>query len=172
MARHTHIVSLGLFHKTFHSSLLQETFCFLMYDVLLSIYKINLIKKNKSCGIYVWQPLFTPFPFKKIHDHQYVWSRIRRVVYVISKFRINVLREFLHFCIPNRSPICVMIKTYLYTPRAVQYPSIKDKRVTKFFFDPFGWPEDASTCRGSLLDLAPFEAISRTIPHNYANSFW
>lgn len=45
MARHTHIVSLGLFHKTFHSSLLQETFCFLMYDVLLSIYKINLIKK-------------------------------------------------------------------------------------------------------------------------------
>jgi len=51
MARHTHIVSLGLFHKTFHSSLLQETFCFLMYDVLLSIYKINLIKKNKSCDI-------------------------------------------------------------------------------------------------------------------------
>lgn len=49
MARHTHIVSLGLFHNTFHSSLLQETFCFLMYDVLLSIYKINLIKKINQC---------------------------------------------------------------------------------------------------------------------------
>lgn len=58
MARHTHIVSLGLFHKTFHSSLLQETFCFLMYDVLLSIYKINLIKKYIMRYIYVWQPLF------------------------------------------------------------------------------------------------------------------
>lgn len=52
MARHTHIVSLGLFNKTFNSSLLQETFCFLMYDVLLSIYKINLIKK------YIIRPIF------------------------------------------------------------------------------------------------------------------
>lgn len=54
MARHTHIVSLGLFHKTFHSSLLQETFCFLMYDVLLSIYKINLIKKYLTASFIIF----------------------------------------------------------------------------------------------------------------------
>lgn len=35
----------------------------------------------------------------------------------------------------------------------VHDPSIKDKRVTKFYFDPFGWPEDGSI---------PAEAVSST----------
>ena len=77
MARHTHIVSLGLFHKTFHSSLLQETFCFLMYDVLLSIYKINLIKKyiNDYC-----QYIHTTHPF--------TYCSLNRISHIVSNLTI------------------------------------------------------------------------------------
>lgn len=85
MARHTHIVSLGLFHKTFHSSLLQETFCFLMYDVLLSIYKINLIKKNKSCGIC----LATFYSTSSSKDH---YLKIKPYNHCCH-FQINILLE-------------------------------------------------------------------------------
>lgn len=88
MARHTHIVSLGLFHKTFHSSLLQETFCFLMYDVLLSIYKINLIKKYIMRYIYVWQPLFNPpprFPIRsETRAHHPSYFRRVRIITILK----------------------------------------------------------------------------------------
>lgn len=116
MARHTHIVSLGLFHKTFHSSLLQETFCFLMYDVLLSIYKINLIKKYIMRYIYVWQPLFNPFPRLPIFCTLLTRICDLGATRIARKFRRMIFREMYvrHlFCKELRpnvcgSPICAL----------------------------------------------------------------
>lgn len=96
MARHTHIVSLGLFHKTFHSSLLQETFCFLMYDVLLSIYKINLIKKYtmryKSTLHSIHRPLM-PYYWKKywIIEHQIFFLLI--IHFFLSNLKLSKKTE-------------------------------------------------------------------------------
>lgn len=70
-AAHSHSVS-RIVQQTFQSSLLHETFCFPMYDVLLSIYKINLIKKNLSIcitfsdhsNVLAYPLLFHPFLFR------------------------------------------------------------------------------------------------------------
>lgn len=148
MARHTHIVSLGLFHKTFHSSLLQETFCFLMYDVLLSIYKINLIKKNKSCGTCVWQPLFAPQPFiaQTRVPLQFVTTSVLQhntVTKILTLQKIRTFTRLVYYAFFTFHPqiiILFVLRDVFIHPKGgyVHDPSIKDKRVTKFYFDPFG----------------------------------
>lgn len=123
MARHTHIVSLGLFHKTFHSSLLQEIFCFLMYDVLLSIYKINLIKKINIMRYMSWQPLFDHTSLRAAvrGSPHFVFTRGTRIAY----FR----REKHVFIYPKGDT------------RSIVY---KRQESDKVLFDPFGRPEDGS----------------------------
>lgn len=71
------------------------------------------------------KPLFVPRPpfrYEKFIRCQYAIVYISQidVQYRNSEYiyiYINVFREFLHFTFLTRSPICVMIKTYLYTPR-------------------------------------------------------
>lgn len=173
MARHTHIVSLGLFHKTFHSSLLQETFCFLMYDVLLSIYKINLIKKNKSCGIclatFIQQsPLrrITVPKWNPIHDDQHFRSvesfRVRRT--------LRISRGFAFLTYADR--LFVPRERRIYISQGRYDPLIKDEREQQSSsLIHLADSKTGATCRGSLLDLAPFGVMSRTISHNYTGSF-
>lgn len=97
MARHTHIVSLGLFHKTFHSSLLQETFCFLMYDVLLSIYKINLIKKYIVRYMSLFALRSIPITFHRPSRYARVSGYpkvLRKLFFFFELFRIYCGNEF------------------------------------------------------------------------------
>lgn len=97
MARHTHIVSLGLFHKTFHSSLLQETFCFLMYDVLLSIYKINLIKKYivRYMSLFALLSILIPFHRQFRYARVSGYSKaLRKLCFFSELLRIYRENEF------------------------------------------------------------------------------
>lgn len=154
MARHTHIVSLGLFHKTFHSSLLQETFCFLMYDVLLSIYKINLIKKYIMRYIYIYSNLYS-IPFRGSRSFALNWR-----ILVISKRRVSpgnsAEREMYvrHlFCKELRPNVSILTYTdhlfvlYIYVSRTLQVVKYKDKEATKFYFHPpirSAWRQDGA----------------------------
>lgn len=171
MARHTHIVSLGLFHKTFHSSLLQETFCFLMYDVLLSIYKINLIKKNKSCGICL-ATFIQQSPFEGSLSQNEIQS-MTISIFVASKVLRRTLRISHGFAfLTYADRLFVPRERRIYISQGRYDPLIKDEREQQSSsLIHLADSKTGATCRGSLLDLAPFGVMSRTISHNYTGSF-
>lgn len=177
MARHTHIVSLGLFHKTFHSSLLQETFCFLMYDVLLSIYKINLIKKKINHAVYVWQPLFS-FPFEGSSSQKInptPWYPACDYIFAASKVSSTMNAQNLHGLafLTYADRLFVPRERRIYISQGRYDPLIKDEREQQSStLIHLADSKTGATCRGSLLDLAPFRVMSRTISHNYTGSFW